>query len=114
MFSSAPIHNVLSTLDVIHEAVLQPWYKTEISRTGENHGIPCQVCKKNYSFSTVCPDLFVPKLKIILIEVHVSTRIHMLLNFQAVMVCCRADEFELAQEVCNRLWPKKDRKDKVL
>ena len=22
-----------------------PWYKTEISRTGENHGKPCRVCK---------------------------------------------------------------------
>ena len=35
------------------------------------------------------------------------------LYFQAVMVCCRADKFGLAQEVCKRLWPKKDRKDRV-
>ena len=29
----------------MYEVVLHPWYKMEISRTGENRGKPCGVCK---------------------------------------------------------------------
>ena len=42
MFGSAPIYNILKSC---MRSSYTPWYKTEISRTGENRGKPCQVCK---------------------------------------------------------------------
>ena len=41
MFGSAPIYDVLTSCT---RSSYTPWYKTEISRTGENRGKPCLVC----------------------------------------------------------------------
>ena len=46
MFGSAPIYDVLASC---MWASYTPWYKTEISRTGENWGKPWQVCKNHSS-----------------------------------------------------------------
>ena len=52
MFGSALINDILTSC---MRSSYIPWYKTEISRMGENHGKPCRVCKKSQSrLSTDC------------------------------------------------------------
>ena len=46
MFGSVPIYDVPMSC---RRLSYSSWYKMEISRTDENHGKPCRVCKNNLS-----------------------------------------------------------------
>ena len=81
MFGSPPIYDILMSCT---RSSYTPWYKTEISRTGENRRKPCQVCTKRMS---VYPDQTAQGLLAVCHSVYISSikSTVMILTFRTIM-----------------------------
>ena len=60
MFGSVSICDVLTSCT---RSFYSPWYKTEISRTDENRGKPCRVCKNLFIFTAAGANCLLVSLK---------------------------------------------------